>query len=402
MPLPFHRKRIHPPVVQPSTFPNATGVYHGMLIARDVVGPPGLLSGGSISSDMDITQLEGATNGIGKNMALLSYTAGLGTDQATFSTFINQIVGHHSAIPVVSLTRAAYQFAQISGGGADTDINKLVAACLAVAPHPVMIRFAWEFNAQFQSNYPVYTSGGLQDLANSFIRIKTLLHNGGATNAFLLWTPNQFYDGTAADGDTSQGNYDIAAGFNVPSGGYSWNPFYSAGGAINHLSFPDDPFYSPPAWGGTWIDAFGLDCYNQSGNWWMTFYQAARNAYTRMQAVAPTYPIYVCETGCGDPTTGKDGHSGGSGYDVSKGHGLIKPGTSSTAETKTQWIIDCFATTLPQAFPMIKGWMWYNLDPGAAHSYYKVEEFQATGSGEDVLATYATQIGNSYYLSALQ
>jgi len=169
--------------------------------------------------------------------------------------------------------------------------------------HPVMLRFAHEFNGDWYPwNFENGVLGGTVLKPARWVQAYQYVHDkvvtAGGKNAIWLWSPN------------------------VGNGGKNPN---------------DITGYYP---GDNYVDWVAVDGYNwgtsQSWSSWQSFSQVFGSTYDKMVAAYPGKPIMIGEFGC-----------------------------SSTGETadhdKPIWIADTF-DQLKNNYPQIKAFIWFNLN----------------------------------------
>lgn len=169
--------------------------------------------------------------------------------------------------------------------------------------HPVMLRFAHEFNGDWYPwNFESGVMGGTVLTPERWVQAYQYVHDkvvaAGGTNAIWLWSPNV--------GNGGKNPHDITS-------------------------------YYP---GDAYVDWVAADGYNwgtsQSWSSWQSFSQVFGPTYDKVVANYPGKPIMIGEFGC-----------------------------SSTGETigkdKPIWITDTF-DQLSNTYPQIKAFIWFNLN----------------------------------------
>jgi hypothetical protein len=174
---------------------------------------------------------------------------------------------------------------------------------LAQYGHPVMLRFAHEFNGDWYPwNFDNGVIGGTVLKPERWVQAYRYVHDkvnaAGGKNAIWLWSPNV--------GNGGKNPHDITA-------------------------------YYP---GNAYVDWIAVDGYNwgtsQSWSSWQTFSQVLGPTYNKVVANYPDKPIMIGEFGCSSTgeTSGKD---------------------------KPTWITDTF-DQLNNNYPQIKAFIWFNLN----------------------------------------
>jgi Glycosyl hydrolase family 26 len=116
--------------------------------------------------------------------------------------------------------------------------------------------------------------------------------------------------------------------------------------------------------GPAYVDWTGLSGYNWGdgarGDNWRPFAGAFRKSYSRLRAVAPGKPLMIAETG-----------------------------SSEKGGSKAAWIHDALDVQLPQTFPAVRGFVWWNRADGGWD--WPIE------TSADAQAAFAAGIGAPYY-----
>jgi hypothetical protein len=129
---------------------------------------------------------------------------------------------------------------------------------------------------------------------------------------------------------------------------------------IAHKFTPYDQLYP----GDGYVDWTGLDGFNWGGSAWMSFSQIFSSSYRDLLQVAPGKPIAISQIASAE--------AGGN---------------------KAAWITDMLSTQLPQSFPQVKAFLWFNW------RIYEKKTWQAwpIESSNSAKNAFANAISSSYY-----
>jgi hypothetical protein len=163
-------------------------------------------------------------------------------------------------------------------------------------PYTVVVRFDWEMNG-FWFGFSAGANGNTSaDYVAMWRHVHDVFTANGVTNVRWFWCPN-----------TSDGIGDFS---------------------------PDYP-------GDAYVDYVGVDLFNwgtfHSANSWQTFTQLMTQSYGLLSTLTSSKPIILGEIGSCDTI-----YNGGTG------------------DTKEAWITSAFLTEIPQSFPRIVAFMWFN------------------------------------------
>ena len=131
----------------------------------------------------------------------------------------------------------------------------------------------------------------------------------------------------------------------------------------NHMFTPYSQLYP----GSAYVDWTGLDGYNKGGTNWRSFGQIFDSSYTSLLQLAPAKPIMISQVASEE--------NGGS---------------------KAGWISDMLTTQLPQKYPQVKAFSWFNwyFNESGTWRNWEIESSAAAQSA------FKTGIASSYYLPA--
>ena len=199
----------------------------------------------------------------------------------------------------------------ISKGQEQTYVDEW-ARHLKSLPYDVVIRLDWEMNGWWYA----YSPGQHHNTAASFIAMWRYVHDrlasDGVTNVRWFWCPNSL------DGANS-----FAA------------------------DYPGDAY----------VDFVGVDVYNwgtfHTWTHWETVTQLLTASYALLNKVTSTKPIVLGEVASCDAPYNK--------------------GATGPTGTKAGWITSAFLTEIPQNFPRVAGFMWFNEDKAPAECNFRID-----------------------------
>ncbi len=182
----------------------------------------------------------------------------------------------------------------------------------------------------------------------------------------LDWEMNGFWDPYAKDAADYvpmwQHVHDIFTKNGATNVTWVWCP-----NVDSYSTQPLDQFYP----GSSYTDWVCMDAYNfgntQSWSSWTSFSDLFAETYNHLLRLAPGKPIMIAEVGSAE--------GGGS---------------------KADWISDTFSNQLPNSFPNIKAFIWFNL---SKETDWRIESSQASQNA--YASAMATSYYSSYYYSGL-
>lgn len=223
-----------------------------------------------------------------------------------------------------------YSLATISGGTYDTYLAQW-ARSAAAWQHPFFIRFDAEQNGWWQP-WSEQTNGNQPgDYVRMWRHVHDVFTAQGATNVTWVWCPN-------IQGPKSTSLAEM---------------------------YPGDSYVD-------WTCVDGYNWGTDQGNEWQTFnqifagssYNGWYNTYQLLQQLAPSKPIMIGETA-----------------------------SSENGGSKAAWLTDALSTQLPNNFPAIKAFLWFNWNTGDPSIYWPIDT--STTSQQ----AFAGAISSSYFAS---
>jgi mannan endo-1,4-beta-mannosidase len=193
--------------------------------------------------------------------------------------------------------------------------------------HPFFIRFDHEMNGWWYPWSEQRDGNHAGDYVKAWRHVVNIFRSVGATNATWVWCVN------------------IASDVTTP---------------VSAL-YPGDNY----------VDWLGMDGYNKATDTasWLSFNQifglhpwSKHNTYQELVNLAPSKPIMVAETA-----------------------------TTNTGGDAAAWLRDALLTQLPQKFPNVKAFVWFNSNDGIASITYRIESSAAQQ------AAFKQGIASSYY-----
>jgi beta-mannanase len=193
--------------------------------------------------------------------------------------------------------------------------------------HPFFIRFDHEMNGWWYTWSEQRNGNKPGDYIKAWRHVVNIFRSVGATNATWVWCVN------------------IASDVTTP---------------VSAL-YPGDNY----------VDWLGMDGYNKATDTasWLSFNQifglhpwSKHNTYQELVNLAPSKPIMVAETA-----------------------------TTNTGGDAAAWLRDALLTQLPQKFPNVKAFVWFNSNDGIASITYRIESSAAQQ------AAFKQGIASSYY-----
>jgi hypothetical protein len=153
--------------------------------------------------------------------------------------------------------------------------------------------------------------------------------------------------------------HDLAAQAGATNIAWVWCPNVDP----NHMFTPYSQLYP----GDAYVNWTGLDGYNKGGTNWRSFAQIFGSSYTNLLQLAPSKPIMVSQVA-----------------------------SEEIGGSKAAWISDMLTTQLPQNYPQIEAFSWFNwyFNESGTLRNYQIE------SSTTAQAAFKAGIASSYYLPA--
>jgi hypothetical protein len=221
-----------------------------------------------------------------------------------------------------------FTLANIANGAHDAYLIRWAQASKAWG-HPYFIRMDAEMNGWWRPWSEQINGNHPGDFVRAWRHVVDVFRAQGATNVTWIWCPN----------------------------------------IVGPRSTPMSELYP----GDSYVDWTGVDGYNfgtDRGNAWQTFnqifgysaYDGGFNTYQLLQQTAPTKPIVIVETA-----------------------------SSENGGSKAAWITDMLTTQLPNNFPNIKAFIWFDWNENDPALSWPIESSTAATQA------FATGIASSYY-----
>lgn len=307
----------------------AASVYWGANIGAHLTGgqPP-----------YDMTAADAFEGMVGKRMSLIAYSlpwVSCDEQLCTFKRFPRaqmEAIRRRGSIPVFgwasyaqplvrNQVQPAFKLSRISEGAYDEEIRRWAADARDWG-RAFFLVFNWEMNLDgiWPYSSEITTEKNPGDFVAMWRHVHRIFRQEGATNATWVWCPNSVY----ANSTELTGLY------------------------------PGDDV----------VDWTCLTAYNWSWGW-RSFADMVGPTYDQVQALAPSKPVLLGETG----STEKNG-------------------------SKAAWITDMLGNQLPRRFPNIKGFAWFEQNDPEVGENWLLESSPAS------LAAFRGGIASGYYADA--
>jgi hypothetical protein len=292
-----------------------------------------------VGSPADTTQMDALESRVGKKASLemMGQPWMMNGQYQAFPAAYLQKIRDRGTIPVLDwgssdlccgTAQPNFSLANIANGAHDPFLIQWAQASKAWG-HPFFIRFDAEMNGWWRPWSEQLNGNQPGDFARAWRHVVDVFRAQGATNVTWVWCPN----------------------------------------IVGPRSTPMSSMYP----GDNYVDWTGVDGYNfgtDRNNAWQTFnqifgfsaYDGGFNTYQLLQQAAPSKPIMVVETA-----------------------------SSENGGSKAAWITDMLTVQLPNNFPQIKAFMWFDWNENDSALSWPIES-----SGAATQA-FASGIASSYY-----